>query len=577
MKVRAVAVAAEQSNAIGTLELECTPHGLVVAYLGVGSFTEGYAPGALTTGTRVTVPWWAIDTARVERDFLYLELDAKFTPHSRLTLSSFSSGEAQHPSELDRQRTITRITAAAAAAIAVLLIGVLLPKVAPRATTASALGIAVAAAAVIAFVGLLADRRLTPGVDGEAARELFVFDLGNYLPAIVRSESSPRPPPKPITLPVFQGLLPRTTFAIVLTLSACGLGAVLMGKWVLAGGRDVRERQRIQALEEREREMPPVQLAPPPSPQPTVPLPAAAAPAAPEPSSAATHVASTHGTCRCERGDSSLWREPIPKLSTIVIGSRAETRRSRPELQVEIAAVNNSDQQYRDVEIQIDFFERDPPPAQKRHWVSHRVVFFAGPLLPGQAIKWSVEAEGTEFEIKNPIEGDIGPGGDGAAPISRFAELLDANHRPVRLHGAMMLAYLGDPRAKEAAFKLRDALREDEGPYLSRILQAVSDVRACQLDLDGHGAQRRIQVCAFNGSAEAKRDLAVRVNAFDGRVSHAHPTATPPLLVGDATLRVPGELAPGTGAVLSGTIDLSRASSPPVEFEAAADRVDLLQ
>ena len=52
MKVRAVAIASERSNAIGALELECTPHGLVIVNLGIGSFTEGYAPGALTSGTK---------------------------------------------------------------------------------------------------------------------------------------------------------------------------------------------------------------------------------------------------------------------------------------------------------------------------------------------------------------------------------------------------------------------------------------------------------------------------------------------------------------------------------------------
>ena len=72
MKVRAVAVASDRSNAIGTVELECTPHGLVLVHLGVGSFSEDYAPAALTTGTRVLVPWAAIDHADVEGERLFL-------------------------------------------------------------------------------------------------------------------------------------------------------------------------------------------------------------------------------------------------------------------------------------------------------------------------------------------------------------------------------------------------------------------------------------------------------------------------------------------------------------------------
>ena len=66
MKVRAVAIASDRSNAIGTVELECTPHGLVVVHLGVGAFSEDYAPAALTSGTRVLVPWAAVDEATID-------------------------------------------------------------------------------------------------------------------------------------------------------------------------------------------------------------------------------------------------------------------------------------------------------------------------------------------------------------------------------------------------------------------------------------------------------------------------------------------------------------------------------
>ena len=161
--------------------------------------------------------------------------------------------------------------------------------------------------------------------------------------------------------------------------------------------------------------------------------------------------------------------------------------------------------------------------------------------------------------------------------MSRFVELLDANHRPVRLHGAMMLAYLGDPRAREAALKLRDALREEEAPYLHRVLQAVSDVRACRLRVAEHGPTRHFEACVFNASREPKQDLAVRINAFDGKVQHLYPTASPPVIVADATLRVPGELRAGDGITVSGQIDVSKASVPPAEFESFADRADLVR
>lgn len=579
MKVRAMAVAAEGSNAVGTVELECTPHGLVLSYLGVGSFTEGYAPGALTTGTRVTVPWWAIGTARIEGDYLVLGFDAKFTPHHRMTLGQFSTGDATHPNELRKQRSIVQLAALGAAVVVVLAAAVTLPRFAPRLAGGAAVGIGVLTAALILFVGLVADRRLALGVEGDPAREMFLFDLGNYLPTLTRSEQGPRPPPKPLSLPLFQGFLPRTTLGVVLCLTASGLSALLLGQWIVEGGRGLRERQRVQAQEDAEKDREDAELARaevrrPPAARPAAapePRPAAA-PAAPSPPATPPPAA---GACRCERGDSALWREAIPRLSTLVISSRVQVKR-HPEMQLELAAVNNGDEDIRDLELHVDFFERDPPPQSKRHHVDHRVVYFAGPLTPGQAIKWSIEADGSEFEVKNPVSGDIGPGGDGAAPVSRFAELLDANHRPVRLHGAMMLAYLGDPRAREAALKLRDALREDEATYLRRVLQAVGDVRACQLRVPETGAVRRVEACVYNASSEAKRDLAVRVRAFEAPVDHLRPTADPPSLVAETTLRAPGELGPNQGVRLVGQIDLSGAAVPPAAFEAHGDRVDLL-
>ncbi|HEY3497471.1 MAG TPA: hypothetical protein VGK73_22395, partial [Polyangiaceae bacterium] len=108
MKVRAVAVASERSNAIGTVELECTPHGLVLVHLGVGAFSEDYAPGALTSGTRVLVPWAAFETAVVEGERLFLAFDPALSPHHRLLLSNFSSGRSVEPRTLRRQRAVVR-------------------------------------------------------------------------------------------------------------------------------------------------------------------------------------------------------------------------------------------------------------------------------------------------------------------------------------------------------------------------------------------------------------------------------------------------------------------------------------
>src|SRR5688500_14211734 len=102
MRARAIAVATAQSNAVGTVELECCPQGLSILYLGVGASSEGYAPGALTTGTRVLAPWERVLEARVEGNQIFIALDPAVTPHHRLTLRNFSSGETLHEQELGR-------------------------------------------------------------------------------------------------------------------------------------------------------------------------------------------------------------------------------------------------------------------------------------------------------------------------------------------------------------------------------------------------------------------------------------------------------------------------------------------
>jgi len=50
MRTRAIAIPNDRSSAIGSLELECTPLGLLIVHHGVGAFQTGYAPGALTSG-----------------------------------------------------------------------------------------------------------------------------------------------------------------------------------------------------------------------------------------------------------------------------------------------------------------------------------------------------------------------------------------------------------------------------------------------------------------------------------------------------------------------------------------------
>lgn len=588
MKVRAVAVASERSNAIGTVELECTPHGLVLVHLGVGAFSEDYAPGALTSGTRVLVPWAAFDEAVVEGDRLFLAFDPALSPHHRLLLANFSSGRSAEPRTIRRQRAVLRAGALGFA----LLAGVVAAEFARRLTGAGpalVLGAAIAGAFAVLAVGLLADRLVAyGGVPPEGVREAFELELDGYLPSLGRSE---RPPPKklkPLTLGELQGLLPRTTFAVVVTLTASGLAALLVARFAL---RDEPRAQTSQASLERRRvaeaddpasdlpSEPPPRARPRPAEPPRS---SALAAAAPAPAVRAGSALTLGVPCRCARSDSLLWADPLPRLSVLVLKQRVRAGRGAPAHEsvrkkytdVDIAVVNNGNTPIDEISLLVLFYEKDRG-SGRRSQVASRPLFFEGPLMPGQAIKWGTDAEGTEIEVQAPALGSLGGEGEVLAPSDRFAELLDANHRPVRLHAAMMLAYLGDPRAREGILKLREALREDEAPYLGRLLLAISELRVCRLEVREASGGAEASGCLYNTLSEPKRDLGVKLRGLDGAVAPGDPVGVPPNLLVEEILTVGGEVAAQTGVTFKGRI--AQGSGVPVAWEAVADRSDLLR
>jgi hypothetical protein len=580
MKVRAVAVASERSNAIGTVELECTPHGLSLVHLGVGSFSEDYAPAALTSGTRVLVPWAAVDEAQLEGERLFLTFDPVLSPHHRLLLGSFSAGRTADPGTIKRQRAVVR-AASFAAALVFGLVGAELASRVVGLGPALAVGAGVTGACGVLLVGLLADRLLAfGGVPPDAVRVEFERELDTYLPSLARADAPPPRKLRRITLGELQGLLPRTTFAIVVTLTASGLAAVLVAHWTL------HDEARASALSEP-REPTSRGAAPAPAPveeDARVAPRAAAPPAAPKASRPAVAGAGvTPGDpCRCVRADSLLWADPIPRLSVLYLKQRVRPGRGSPHhesvrkkyLDLDVAVVNNGNSSIDEITLVVLFYDADAD-GKRRQQVASRPLFFEGPLLPGQAIKWSTDAEGTNVEVQAPALGSLGPEGAALAPTDRFAELLEANNRPVRMHGAMMLAYLGDPRAREGILKLREALREDEAPYLDRLLAATSELRVCRLAVQVEGGGRGVRGCLFNAAAEAKKDLGVKLRGLDAPVVTGTPVGDPPNLLVEQVLGVPGELATQTGFAFSARVPAEGGS--PLVWEAVADRVDLLR
>jgi hypothetical protein len=122
--------------------------------------------------------------------------------------------------------------------------------------------------------------------------------------------------------------------------------------------------------------------------------------------------------------------------------------------------------------------------------------------------------------------------------------------------------------------ELREALREEEAPYLDRLLQAVSQLHVCALKLSEFGDPRTASACVFNASKEPEHDLGLRLRALDGGELTYSPSGAPPTVLAEATIPVPGTLAPDTGTRIS--TEFSLAGTKPAAFEAFADRIDLL-
>ena len=584
MRFRATAKSSERSNAAGAVELECAEQGLLLGYRGVFALSEGYVPGAVATGSNLTVPWSLVRETALEGDELFLEVDSALTPLNRLCLTGFSAGEEPLPPEDSRRRQLVVRIASVGLAISA---GLAAFAGARGAGATPSLSLSISASVLTALavlaVGFWADRFVAmpvPRLTGDVAREVFLAELALHRPALTRAPPA-APPARPPLVFYFERLLPRTTAAIVITLSAALLGTLLTTRVIVLDEGTTRRAERSTSRDDGREDNRDER------PTPREPSPAAIAPAglASKPSKPSAPAAPPSGDavrlgepCRCVRSDSALWAEPIPRLSLLVLAQRARKGRGEDEnkrkkyLELELGIVNNSKSDVPEVALLVEFFERDPPPGNKRYSVSTRPLFFEGPLRPAQAIKWSVEAQGVEFEVHNPVPGNVGPFGDDAAPANLFAELLTANHRPVRLHAAMMLTFLGDPRARDAVLELREALREDEAPYLNRLIQAQAPVKVCKLQVEP--ARQAGSACLFNSGVEPKKDLGLRVRALADEVSHGDPVGQPPEVKAESSYHVPGELPPNEGHEASFTFD---AHGERVEaFEAFADRFDLL-
>ena len=498
MRYRALALPSPAANAVGPLELECFQDGLHIVYLSVRSQKPGYAPLPSAERYEKRFPWSAVHGVRLSGPHLYLELDSELGLHSRLLLSEIRPAEEQAV-ELNQRRTALKLSIGGVLVLFILLSLVLARRFSDGQLSWLPLLAGAALCLTLLLIGFGADRRLAlVKVNAENCRAQLQEDILFNAPQALNSTPLRGAGSDNGWLDNLPELLPRTATAVAIALGAASLSAVMaynwLGKETKAPGTEEHSRplstQDSNEFALLDEETPPQAEYPTPPP----------AEKKKETNQAATPRAGEllNQACHCAQPDSVLWRNRIPRLSPIVIDRLITRKKDRDFLSVELGVVNNGDTPLSDIEVHLQFFQRD---GESRQALKERTLYYEGPLAPGKAVKWHVENKGNDFDWQISDLGSLAPEGGDAAPAGAFAELTqNANHRPVRLHGAMMLAFLGDERARTASMTLREALRDEEAPFLDRILGVLAPLIVCDVKIEKVGEQYSADACVFNRS-----------------------------------------------------------------------------
>lgn len=516
--VGALALAAPRANAVGAVRLTLTPAALEVELLRVVGFARGFASAGIAEPVRFTVPYVAVRGLVRRGRMLYLALDpGVVAPYNRFALARFT----EDPAEALTRAYLARSLARWVSYLVPLPFGALIGLLAPAALVSGALGRASlgALAAIGAWLALreivawqswggpLSDRsrdaleqamaeRLGLAPDPEpASLDETPFPLGAAR-SLSRVRVAPDPPAPALSPRSIATVAFAAVFAVVVMAMAKRLGdpaALPPPVETLQAGLAEAARRSHDAITSA-----------------SVPAPAEAGePGAAAPAGAGAAVGPR---CFCQRAASPLWKEGIPALQILAfageddLGSGAVPREDRPgspRYDLDVAAVNDGAQPIRDVRVTLTFARRTP--SGRRVGAVDRGLFWGGVLAPGRAVKWHVRAPGSEMKIDASVTGTLEDAGLDPAPAAAFAELSRSRFRAVRAHAARMLAYLHDPRGREAALALDGRTPEDR-LFLARIARAAAPVIACDARVEGE----RLGVCVFNGASTPREGLELR-------------------------------------------------------------------
>lgn len=519
----AIAVADERANAVGPVRLTCLPQALRIELLRVGRFAAGFAFIGLADAVSFEVPYTAVRGMVRQGALLHLSLDPHAaTPYNRFSLTRFSRDPMSALMRSFRLRTwVMASRFVVPPSLAALAAWAIPAEMAGGVVGRLAVGLVVLASAFAALTRAI-DWIVGGGASSDELAGAFERAVSVRLGLVPATDGAGGPLGGGRRDGVIRsgqlvaaGLRPRL-FALV--------GMLAVGMALMA----VVAVQRYGVADEV---LLPVDLARAGITQPVLPVvPRAIDEGTPE-----------HEGCHCLRGDEALWRGPLPQISVVVapvvgevdgfwlrIGETYAASEGRapddpdgdedeagPRIEFDLAAINNSTQPVETVDFVVTFARRDA--SGRRRALLERGLHWPGTLDPGEAIKWRVEAsDRTELKVDSRLDAMIGDRMPMASAES-LAALQRASLPAVRLHGAMLLAYRGDPRA-QALLERLDGLSPAEEAIRQRILGTFAPLKVCDLRPSEGG----VTLCAHNGSEALERRLVLQTVDRDGE-RRAHP------------------------------------------------------
>lgn len=508
LSVGALAIGDQRANAVGPVRLHCEPGGLRIELFGVGRFSAGFAFATLADAVSFRVPYRAVRGMVRDGRSLMLSLDPRAaTPYSRFALTRFS----KEPMETLMRVFRTRAVASTASYLLPIPVALAVGYALHARELAGPVGLA-AVCAIVAFIayrllrvvvgwvswgGPLSDRLL------ESFERAMSAELGLELAPDLLDK--PEPVREPVRPTQAMGRVMRpVAFSVVSVLGIAAAGAAVLA--VKEYG--VADRVVLPVADARTGIEGPVRAV----------------------VSAGVAVATTeHPACSCARVDSTLWREGLPQLSILVspvvgeidaVWLELEKRypiryaeNQRPRAELHLAVVNNSTAEFKTLDLVMTFAFTDEQ--GNRRNLRERGLHWPAKLGPGETVRWHVEAPGTELKIETRHDAKLAD--VGVAPVEAFYPLGRARTPIVRLHGAMMLAMLGDARAATlaaAAGELFPAGRKAR----DALARAMSPLVACDVAPVDDG----FSACIYNGGDQLHRALTVvTTDATGAESSHA--------------------------------------------------------